>query len=153
MVKIIKADPWGRVMTGKETNEFLQGEPFLMRIGIIDSDGYPLVHPVWFVYENEKFLLTSDRNTTKVKTLKKKNKVYFVIDTVTKETGPCGVRGRGEAKIVDDAEYALEVIRKHLLRYLGSLKGPLAKQLLDAAKTDTVVIEVYPKFLGTWRYR
>lgn len=149
----MKVDPWGSAMTERETVEFLQNEPLLMRIGVVDTDGYPLVHPVWFIYENEKFLLVSERQSTKVKTLQKNNKVYFLVDKVTKENGPCGVRGRGEAKVVDDARYTQEVTRKQLLRYMGSLEGPVAKQMMESAKTDTVVIEVYPKFLGTWCYR
>lgn len=140
-------------MSEKETFEFLRNEPLLMRIGVIDAHGYPLVHPVWFIYENEKFLLVSERNSGKVKILQKNNKVYFVVDKVKKETGPSGVRGRGEAKIVDDAKYTQEVMRKQLLRYMGSLEEPVAKQMMESAKTGMVVIEVHPKFLGTWRYR
>ena len=64
-------------MSEKETFEFLQNEPLLMRIGVIDTDGYPLVHPVWFIYEKEKFLLVSERKSTKVKILKRNSKVYF----------------------------------------------------------------------------
>ena len=140
-------------MSEKETFEFLQNEPLLMRIGVIDTARYPLIHPVWFTYEDGKFLLVSERNSAKVKILRKNSKVYFVVDKVTKEIGPCGVRGRGEAKIVDDSNYAQEVTQKQLLRYMGSLEGPVAKQLMESAKTDMVVIEVYPKFLGTWRYK
>ncbi len=96
-------------------------------------------------------MLVSERNSRKVKILQKNNKVYFVVDKVKKETGPCGVRGRGEAKIVDDAKYTQEVMRKQLLRYMGSLEEPVAKQMMESAKTGVVVIEVHPKFLGTWR--
>jgi len=35
-------------MTEKETLEFLRNEQLLMRIGVIDADGYPLAHPVCF---------------------------------------------------------------------------------------------------------
>ena len=140
-------------MSEKETSEFLQNERLLMRIGIVDGGGYPLVHPVWFIYENEKLLLVSERNSAKVKILSRNNKVYFVIDTVTKENGPSGVRGRGVAKIVDDVNYTQEVTQKLLLRYMGSLEGEIAKKMMESAKTNSVVIEVYPKFLGTWRNR
>jgi nitroimidazol reductase NimA-like FMN-containing flavoprotein (pyridoxamine 5'-phosphate oxidase superfamily) len=55
--KLVKVDPWARTMSEKRTLEFLQNEVHLMRIGIVDNDGYPLVHPVWFIYENEKFVI------------------------------------------------------------------------------------------------
>lgn len=135
-------------MSEKETLEFLQNQPLLMRIGIVHADGYPMVHPVWFIYENEKFLLVSERNSTKVRIMNKNNKVYFVVDNIA-ENGPCGVRGRGVAKIVDDNSYAENIMRKMILRYMGSLAGTVAKKLMQSAK-NSVVIEVYPKFLGTW---
>lgn len=151
MTKIVKVDPWARALSEKETLEFLQNEAHLLRIGIVDNDGYPLVHPVWFIYENNKFLIVSERGSAKVRLLHKNNKVYFVVDNVTKEDGPIGVRGRGVAKIVDDSNHAEKVMQKLIVRYMGSLAGPMAKKLMRSAKTDSVVIEVYPKFLGTWR--
>jgi len=72
-------------MSAKETFELLQKEPLLMRIGVVGTDGYPLVHPVWFVYENERFLLVSERDSVKARILKRNNKVYFLVDKVTKE--------------------------------------------------------------------
>jgi len=151
LTKLVKVDPWGRAMSETETLEFLQNEVHLLRIGIVDDDGYPLVHPVWFIYENGKFLIVSERNSAKVRILHKNNKVYFVVDNVTKEDGPIGVRGRGVAKIIDDSSYAQEVMQKLILRYIGSFDRPVAKKLMTSAKSDSVVIEVYPKFLGTWR--
>jgi len=150
LTKIVKVDPWASAISEKETLHFLQSEPLLMRIGVVDSDGYPLVHPVWFIHENEKFLIVSERNSAKVRILHKNNKVYFVVDNVTKEDGPIGVRGRGVAKIIDDSNYAQEVMQKLILRYLVSFDKPVAKKLMESAKSDSVVIEVYPKFLGTW---
>jgi nitroimidazol reductase NimA-like FMN-containing flavoprotein (pyridoxamine 5'-phosphate oxidase superfamily) len=152
MVKIVKVDSWGRTMTEQETIEFLR-KPLLMRVAMIDQDGYPMVHPMWFIYENGKFLLATNRNGTKAKLLQRNAKVYFTIDTVTKETGPWGVRGRGRGRVINDAKYAEEVTKKQLIRYIGSLEGSVAKQLLDEAKSDTVVIEITPSFLGTWRHR
>ncbi len=151
MTKLVKVDPWARAMSESETLEFLQNEVHLLRIGIVDDDGYPLVHPVWFIYENEKFLIVSERNSAKVRVLNKNSKVYFVVDDVTEENGPIGVRGRGVAKIIDDSNYAQEVMQKLILRYMRSLERPIAKKLMGSAKSDSVVIEVYPKFLGTWR--
>ncbi|MGH9923324.1 MAG: pyridoxamine 5'-phosphate oxidase family protein [Nitrososphaerales archaeon] len=151
MTKIVKVDPWGRAMSEKETLQFLQSEPLLMRLGVVDSDGYPLVHPVWFIYENEKFLTVSERNSAKVRILSKNNKAYFVVDRVTEKNGPSGVRGRGIAKIVDDSNHAQKVMQKLIMRYMGSLDRPIAKKLMESAETESVVIEVYPKFLGTWQ--
>ncbi len=151
MIRITRADPWHRAMTEKETLEFLR-EPLLLRIGMVDADGYPMVHPVWFVYEDEKFLIVSERSSKKAGVAKKNGRVYFVVDKVTEETGSCGVRGKADARIIDDPAYVLELARKQLLRYTGSLAGDLAEKMMESAK-DMVVIELRPKFLGTWRQR
>jgi hypothetical protein len=83
--------------------------------------------------------------------MNKNNKVYFVIDDVTKEDCPIGVRGRAVAKIFDDSNYAETVMRKLIMRYMGSVERPITKKLMEYAKSDSVVIELYPKFLGTWQ--
>jgi nitroimidazol reductase NimA-like FMN-containing flavoprotein (pyridoxamine 5'-phosphate oxidase superfamily) len=138
-------------MTEKETLEFLR-EPLLLRLGMIDADGYPIVQPVWFIYEDEKFLIVSERKSKKVDVIKNNGSVYFVIDRISDETGPCGVRGKGDARIIDAPAYVLEVAEKQLLRYVGSLDGELAKKMLASAN-DMVVVEIRPKFLGTWRQK
>ena len=48
---------------------------------MIDSrDGTPLVHPMWYYYENEKFFAVSNKDYTKVRSLKKIPNVYFLVD-------------------------------------------------------------------------
>jgi uncharacterized pyridoxamine 5'-phosphate oxidase family protein len=138
-------------MPEKRTLEFLRNEVHLMRLGIVDNDEYPLVHPVWFIYEDEKFVIVSERNSAKARIMNKNNEVYFVVDDVTNEDGPIGVRGRAIAMIFDDSDYAETIMRKLIMRYMGSLERPIAKKLMEYAKSDSVVIELYPKFLGTWQ--
>ena len=64
-------------------------------------DGTPLVHPMWYYYDNGKFFAVSNKDGTKVRSLKKNPDVYFLVDIAER-----GVRGRGRAKVIDDPEYA-----------------------------------------------
>jgi nitroimidazol reductase NimA-like FMN-containing flavoprotein (pyridoxamine 5'-phosphate oxidase superfamily) len=147
MVRIIKADPWWRAMSMSEVEELLK-RPLLMRLGIMDKDGYPLVHPVWFTYEEHRFYLTSSIASKKVRLLKENAKVYFVVDDIV-DGRPRGVRGKGDASIIYDRDITTKVMREHIIKYIGSLDKPVSKRLLDEI-SNSVTIVIEPLFFATW---
>ncbi len=147
MVKIVRADPWWRAMSIDEVNDLLS-RPLLMRLGMVDYDGYPLVHPVWFTYENGRFYLTSSSASKKVKVLKENPRVYYVIDDMV-DSRPRGVRGKGNASLIYDKELAVKVMKEHIIKYVGSLDKPVSKRLLDES-SNSVTIVIEPLFLATW---
>jgi nitroimidazol reductase NimA-like FMN-containing flavoprotein (pyridoxamine 5'-phosphate oxidase superfamily) len=72
----------------------LLNQPIYLRIAMINSrDGTPLVHPVWYYYEDGKFFAVSNKDGIKVRSLKKNPNVYFLVDTADR-----GVRGKGMPK-------------------------------------------------------
>ncbi len=62
---------------------------YLLVAMINERDGTPLVHPMWYHYKDEKFFAVSNREGTKVRSLKKNPEVYFLVDVTDR-----GVRGR-----------------------------------------------------------
>ncbi len=134
-------------MSMSEVEEFLK-RPVLMRLGVIDKDGYPLVHPVWFTYEGYRFYLTSSIASKKVRLLKENAKVYFVVDDVINGK-PRGVRGKGNASIIYDRDVTVKVMREHIIKYIGSLDKPVSKRLLDES-SNSIVIVIEPLFFATW---
>ena len=86
---------------------------------INERDGTPLVHPMWYQYKDEKFFAVSNREGTKVRSLKKNPEVYFLVDVNDR-----GVRGRARAKVIDDSEYAVKILTQNLMRYGGSIYSP-----------------------------
>jgi hypothetical protein len=64
---------------------------------------------------------------------------------------PAGVRGKGTAKVIDDAEYATRVTIRNISRYIGSLDGKVAQDLIEIAKSSSV-IEISPKYIASWSY-
>ena len=52
-MEIVAADPKASALTEAEVRTLL-AEPLLMRLGMVDADGWPLVHPVWHVFEGER---------------------------------------------------------------------------------------------------
>jgi nitroimidazol reductase NimA-like FMN-containing flavoprotein (pyridoxamine 5'-phosphate oxidase superfamily) len=138
-------------MTATELEKFL-AQPHIMRIALIDaSDGTPIVHPVWYYFENEKFFIATDREGKKAKSLRKNPAMYFLIDLDPVDDPPRGVRGRATATVVDDADYATRVTQRNIDRYLGSPRGKTARRILEMGR-ESCVLEVSPIYMATWKY-
>jgi len=140
------ADPELKPLEEADVTELLN-QPIYLRVAMINSrDGTPLVHPMWYYYDNGKFFAVSNRDGTKVRSLKKNPDIYFLVDIADR-----GVRGRGTAKVIDDPEYATKITSRNLIRYLGSLESPEAKDRIEIAKNHYSAIEITPLFMATWR--
>lgn len=119
---------------------------YLLVAMINERDGTPLVHPMWYHYKDEKFFAVSNREGTKVRSLKKNPEVYFLVDVTDR-----GVRGRARAKVIDDSEYAVKILTQNLMRYGGSIDSPEAKDRIEIAKNHYSAIEITPLFMATWK--
>ena len=140
-------------VTENEVEAFLQSK-LNMQLATIDEQGYPLVQPVWFLYdkESDKIFTGTQKATKKVQSIRKNpDRVYFSIDD---ENYPYkGVKGRATARISEDIEKNLPIIEKISIKYLGTLEHPLAKMLTDNTRNGTeVTIELTPKFLSAWDF-
>ena len=64
------ADPELKPLEEEDVTELLN-QPVYLRVAMINSrDGTPLVHPIWYYYENEKFFAVSSKDGTKIRSLK-----------------------------------------------------------------------------------
>ncbi|MEM2316987.1 MAG: pyridoxamine 5'-phosphate oxidase family protein [Candidatus Nitrosocaldus sp.] len=147
VMRIIKADPWWRSMNMDEVNEFLR-RPLLLRLAFMDRDLYPIVHPLWFIYKEGIFYLETHKASKKARLLRDDGRVYFLVDEVV-DGKPRGVRGKGNALIIDDAELAREIMVEQVIKYLGSADKQLSRRLIDSSK-DNVVVKVEPLAFATW---
>lgn len=105
----------------------------------------PLVHPIWYYFNGEKFYAVSNTGGIKIQCLKKNPDVYFLVDVTDR-----GVRGKAKAKVIDDPSYAKEITARNLTRYLGSLDSPEAKERLEFWKNYSV-IEITPVYMANWK--
>lgn len=150
-MNIVAADPMARALSEDEVVALL-GEPLLLRLGVIDPDGWPLVHPVWHLFEGGVFRLLVGRTSVKARVLRATPRAYFTVDTAA-EGRARGVRGRATARVVDDVELAVDVCRKELLRYMGTTEGAFAEGMLGEARAGTMsVIELAPVRFATFSY-
>jgi general stress protein 26 len=154
-VKVIQALPgMPKPVTETEINNFLLQSKLNIQIATIDEEGYPMIQPTWFLYDNEsgKIYTGTQKMTRKVQNIRRNpDKIYFSIDD---ENYPYkGVKGRATARISEDIQKNLSVVEKINLKYLGTLEHPLAKMLMENTRNGSeVVIEITPKFFSAWDF-
>jgi len=154
-VKVIQALPgMPKPVTETEINNFLLQSKLNIQIATIDEEGYPMIQPTWFLYDNEsgKIYTGTQKMTRKVQNIRRNpDKIYFSIDD---ENYPYkGVKGRATARISEDIQKNLSVVEKINLKYLGTLEHPLAKMLMENTRNASeVVIEITPKFFSAWDF-
>jgi general stress protein 26 len=140
-------------VTESEVNNLLQSK-LNIQIATIDEEGYPLIQPTWFLYDDEsgKIYTGTQKMTKKVQNMQRyPDKIYFSIDD---ENYPYkGVKGRATARISEDIQKNLSIVEKINLKYLGTLEHPLAKMLMENTRNGSeVVIEITPKFFSAWDF-
>jgi nitroimidazol reductase NimA-like FMN-containing flavoprotein (pyridoxamine 5'-phosphate oxidase superfamily) len=69
-MKIVSVDSQARMLSEEEVLALLR-EPILMRLGMVDEKGWPLVMPVWHVYENGVFRIAVGSTSHKTNVLRK----------------------------------------------------------------------------------
>jgi nitroimidazol reductase NimA-like FMN-containing flavoprotein (pyridoxamine 5'-phosphate oxidase superfamily) len=153
-MKVIQAIPgMPKPVTEGEIDSFLQ-KKLNMQLATIDKDGYPIVQPVWFIYDKNsgKLFTGTQKSSRKVRNIRENpNKVYFSIDD---EDFPYkGVKGRASAKILEDIQENLAIMEKINMKYLGTLEHPIAKMIMDNARNGIEVgIQLTPRFFSAWDF-
>lgn len=151
-MKILNASPnFGSPMTEQEANSFLASSRLNVRLGTVDEEGDPNVHPTWYFYENGKLYVETSKTSKKVENMRRNNRIYFCIDD---ETMPYkGVRGKATVTISEDVENNIPIAEKIMIKYMGSLDNQVSKFLMDSVrKGQSVILEISPLYFSTWDY-
>ncbi len=149
-MKIYHASPgFGSKLTEKQTKEFLGNSKLNLLLGTIDEKNEPNVHPVWFLFDNDKLYIETSKTSKKVRNLSKSKLAYFCIDD---EKLPYkGVRGKGEVTIHFEPKQNLPIAEKIMVKYTGNLENDVAKFLLGGVKNgNSVILEIAPQYYATW---
>jgi general stress protein 26 len=142
-----------RPVTEAEVNEFLESK-LNIQIATVDQNGYPTIQPLWFVYDKEsgKLYAGTQKMTKKIQNIRRNpDKIYFSVDD---ENYPYrGVKGKAVARISEEVQENLSIVKKINMKYLGTLDHPLAKMIIENTGNGTeVVIEIIPKFFSAWDF-
>jgi len=134
-------------MSEQEIDEFLKNGRMLKIASV--RNNRPHVTPIWYVYQNGKFYVSTSSKTRKVKNLKRNKNVAFSLDVGEAFADVKAVVGSGIARIVTDPKLARDIDAKIKIKYLGSTEHPIAKKL---AELDDTVIEITPTATVSWDY-
>jgi len=135
-------------MSEQESNNFLSNGRIL-RVASVGSDGTPHIAPIWYVYENGKFYVQTGPGSRKSQNIKTNSKVAFSVDVGERFYDLKAVVGKGTARILTERKFNDDIGKKILLKYLGDLNDPAAKQL---ANLEHIVIEITPTTKTSWDY-
>ncbi len=140
---------FGSKFSHAQLTEFLSKSKLNLLLGTIDKKGDPNVHPVWYLYDNNKLFIETSKTSRKTQNVSRNNHVYFCIDD---ENMPYkGVRGKATVHIHEDVDHNLPIAEKIMLKYTGSLDNDVAKFLLDGVKkAQSVILELTPQYYSTW---
>ena len=142
-----------KYVTETDVNKLLEYK-LNLQIATIDEEGYPIVQPIWFLFNRDtgKIYSGTSKAARKIENIKRNPaKVYFSVDD---ENLPYkGVKGRAEARIIEGANDILPILKTINMKYLGTNDHPIAQMILDnARKGDEVLIELTPKFFSAWDF-
>jgi len=150
IVKIVHGSPgFGSMLTEEQTVGYLTDKKLNLLLGTVDKNSNPFIHPVWFLYENEKLYVETSKTSKKVQNIQHKNMVYFCIDD---ENLPYrGVRGKALVKISTDVEDNISIAERIMRKYTGNLENKVAKMLMDGVRAgQSAILEISPEYYSTW---
>jgi hypothetical protein len=96
-------------------------------------------------------LIITSKLSKKTQNLKIRPTIYFSIDD---QSPPYkGVKGKGNATIVEDPNRIVPQAEKISMKYLGTVDHPAAKEMVDRSKNgEGILVEISPKFFSTWDF-
>lgn len=139
-------------MSNRQTRKFLSQSKSTLLLATMNPDGSPVLHPVWYYFDDAKTRLYfyTEPDLKKATNIKKKRIVYFDVDD---DKWPYrGVKGKGNARILTGKKESLSWGGKILSKYVR--KGsPLFKSALEKMKVGGyVLIEITPDYFTSWDF-
>jgi len=150
-LKVVAAEK-GIGMTKAEALKFLSETMTMLRLGTIDSDGDPNIHPAWFYYGrgSGKLYLFTWKGSKKVENVRRRGRVYFDADD---DRPPYrGVRGKASARVLPPGPRSVTLTRKVVGKYLPLTDRIARSYVAEVQRGDSLVVELTPLYLSTWDY-
>jgi nitroimidazol reductase NimA-like FMN-containing flavoprotein (pyridoxamine 5'-phosphate oxidase superfamily) len=151
-MKIHNAIPgFGKQLNEQQVREFLETSKLNLQLGTIDEKGEPNIHPIWYVYQNEKLYVVTPKKSKKAHNALRQKIVYFSIDD---ESFPYkGVKGKGIVRLLEDMDSNVKTAKKIITKYMGGIENDLGKWIINEIKQgNEAVREIYPKFYSAWSF-
>lgn len=128
---------------------FLQRPGLLMRLGTLGRDGFPQVTPVWYVFEDDLFYVTTASDRVKTRNMLAHPQVGFAIDSDVKPYQ--GVSVWGQARLVAEGEAARPLTRRIAARYVPPERlDAMMDTLMQAPRVVFAIEPLRLAAMGSW---
>ena len=151
-MKIVNAIPgFGPQLSEQRVRDFLVNSKLNLQLATIDSKGEPAIHPVWYIFENEKLYVATPKKSKKAQNALKNNLIYYSIDD---ENMPYkGVKGKATVRLLESIDSNLNIAEKIILKYMGSLENDIGKFIISQIKEgNEAILEITPKYYSAWSF-
>ena len=119
-------------------------QPLLAILSTVNRDGSPQSTPVWYMYDQGRFKVTSRGDRVKVRNIRRDPRVSLVVIDTAANGDPLAVRGTAEVVETGGDDFTYTMAR----RYEGRRRGDReAERLIDLARglgEPRVTIEITP---------
>ena len=124
--------------------------PRVMRLGVTEPDGTPLVHPVWYTWQHEQFLVHIGTQSAKRRAIETQSMVYFTIDDA-RPGAVFGVRGKAQTTLSWDTVQVRDVVQAQCDHYAGAEDTATHRFLLGMVERGELILAfLTPKYLAAW---
>ena len=106
-------------------------------LATVDNKNRPHGMPIWYIYEDGKFVMTAGKNAQKVRNIQRTCNATLVLDRREPPYHAVMIRGRAKIGPKPDPEWLLRLA----IRYLGEERG---KTYFQGLGDDIVAITLYP---------
>ncbi len=131
------------------TTAFLHEPGLLMRLGTVGGDGYPQVTPIWYLYDEGRFWITTASDRVKARNMLARPQVGFAIDSDQRPYR--GVSARGEAHLVAEGEAARPMTRRIAARYVPPERlDAMVDTLMEAPRVVFAIDAPRVVKMGSW---
>lgn len=147
-------------MTDEELVDFLSEGTKTLQVASNDHDGHPHLVPMWFLVKDGKVVFRSFTKSQKIVNLRRDPRLSVLVEEGVAYEELRGAMIKGEAKLVEDAGYCLDLYVGLANRYSffpgiepGATPEPEVREYFaaHAAKQTAVIVE--PVEVTSWDYR
>jgi len=132
---------------GRFASKYIKSEYFIW-LTTVDSTGTPQPKPVWFIWENNSFLIFSQAKAHKLKHIQKNPNVSLHFNTADDKGEKRLIIFTGTATIDNDSPPANR-IRPYLRKYKGGISG-LNATPEQFAQEYSIAIRINPTNVRGW---
>ncbi|MDY7083455.1 MAG: pyridoxamine 5'-phosphate oxidase family protein [Halobacteria archaeon] len=134
-----------------EVREETIARPEPMRFATYEPDGFPHVVPVWHVKLDDSLYFDTDKDSVKVRNVKKTGKGAGVMDAGTGYAELRGVLVQGEASLVEDEDTRSEVMLEVAEKFVDGEIPDFVRERNKSVERTTIELSI--DHVTTWDFR